>query len=463
MTETSNRTRYLILLATSIGAVVNPLLGSMIILALPTIGTDFIVSARDLGWVSTSFILANAICLVPAARLVDKIGYKKSYILGSIIVSVSCFLSIFSPSYAVLIALRVLAGCGISLVMITSLAILTRIFPKNKRGFVIGINTAMVYVGLSVGPVLGGILTESFGWQSLFIVMTPLILCSAVLLFIFLKEEFTEPVLFFDKVGTVLYAAAIFCLMYGLSTITEYGSAFLALAGFILLIIFVWYELKQKYPILHISLFFKNKRFARASLAALLNYGAVYGVIYFVSLYLQSVGQLTATEAGLIILFQPMIQAVMTPVSGKISDKVDPKYLVTIGMILTLVGVLLLAGLGFMSDGFASYIAITQVFIGLGAALFAAPNTSDIMSSVPKAEYSTASGIVAVVRQLGMLVSMAICMASISIFVGGTDMLGPEMHAEFILSMQVAMVICAVLALIGVFFSWFRGKAEYDE
>lgn len=463
MTETSSRTRYLVLLATSIGAIVNPLLGSMIILALPAIGADFIVSARDLGWMSTAFILANAICLVPAARLVDKIGYKKSYIIGSIVVALSCLLSIFSPSYAVLIILRVLAGCGISLVMITSLAILTRIFPKNKRGFVIGINTAMVYVGLSFGPVLGGIFTESFGWQSLFIVMTPLILCSSIMLFIFLKEEFTEPVPFFDKIGTVLYAAAIFCLMYGLSTITENGSAFLAAAGFILLIVFVIYELKQKYPILHISLFFKNKRFARSSLAALLNYGAVYGVIYFVSLYLQSVGELSATEAGLIILFQPLIQAVMTPIAGKLSDKIDPKYLVTIGMSLTVVGVFLLAGLGFMTDGFAQYIALTQVFIGLGAALFAAPNTSDIMSSVPKAEYSTASGIVAVVRQLGMLVSMAICMASISIFVGGTDLLGPQMHAEFVLSMQVSMIICAGLALIGVFFSWFRGKPEFEE
>lgn len=463
MTEISSRTRYLVLLATSIGAVVNPLLGSMIILALPSIGTDFVVSARDLGWMSTAFILANAICLVPAARLVDKIGYKKSYIIGSVIVSLSCFLSIFSPDYTILIILRILAGCGISLVMITSLAILTRIFPKNRRGFVIGINTAMVYVGLSIGPVLGGALTEYLGWHSLFMVMAPLLLCSAVLLFIFLKEEFTEPVLFFDKVGTVLYAAGIFCLMYGLSTITKFSSIILAVAGFLLLIVFVCYELRQKYPILNMSLFFKNKRFARASLAALLNYGAVYGVVYFVSLYLQSVGQLTATEAGLILLFQPLIQVIMTPVAGKLSDKIDPKYLVTAGMSLTVAGVLLLAGLGFMSDGFASYIAITQVFIGLGAALFAAPNTSDIMSSVPKEEYSTASGIVAVVRQIGMLVSMAICMASISIFVGSTDLLGPDMHAEFILSMQVSMIICAALALIGVFFSWFRGRAEPTE
>lgn len=460
MKETSAKMRYLVLLATSIGAVMNPVLGSMIILAMPAVGLDFTVSARDLGWLSNALILTNAVCLVPAAKLTDKIGYKKSYIIGSIIVSVSCLLSVFAPSYPVLILLRIISGCGISLMMITSLAILTRIFPKSKRGFVIGINTAMVYVGLSVGPVMGGVLTETFGWRSIFALMTPLVLCSAILLFIFMKEEFTEPVHSFDKIGTILYAVAIFCMMYGLSTITEFGSVFLAAAGFVLLIVFVLFELKQKYPILHVGLFFKNKRFSRSAFAALLNYGAAYGVTYFVSLYLQSVGELNAAEAGMIILFQPLVQAVMTPIAGKLSDVINSKYLVTTGMSLTVVGILLLSGLGFVGGEYSSYIAVTQVFIGLGAALFGAPNTSMIMGSVPKEEYSGASGIVSVVRQLGMLISMAVCMAAMSIFVGGTELLGPEMHTEFISAMQMSMIICAGFALVGVFLSWFCGKEQ---
>ncbi|MDO5845846.1 MAG: MFS transporter [Methanocorpusculum sp.] len=463
MSETGRRQQMLILAATSIGSVLNPLLASMITLALPAIGMEFSVSARDLGWMSTAFILANALCLVPGARFVDRFGYKKSYIIGSLVVSATCAFSIFAPDYTVLIALRVLAGCGISLVMITSLAILTRVFPKNKRGFIIGINTAMVYIGLSLGPVLGGVMTEAFGWQSLFMLMTPLVLCSAALLFFFLQQEFTEPVPHVDVFGACLYAAAVFCLMYGLSTITEWGSAFLAAAGVILLIVFVWFELRQAYPILNVRLFFTNKRFARSAYAALLNYAAVYGVVYFVSLYLQSVGRLTPTETGLIMLFQPLIQAVMTPVAGKISDRVDPKYLVTAGMSLTVAGVLLLAGLGLTPLGDAQYITITQVFIGLGAALFAAPNTSAIMGSVRAAEYSTASGIVAVVRQLGMLLSMAVCMASISFIVGGEELLGEGMHAEFMFAMRTAMVICAGFAVAGVFFSWFRGENPHTD
>lgn len=456
MTKTN---RILVLVGISLGAILTPLLSSMLILAMPTLGEVFAVSARDLGWVSTAYILANAICLVPCAWVVDKFGYRKSYITGAVIVALSCLISIFSPNYPFLILFRVVAGCGTSLVMVTSLAILTRIFPKNKRGFVIGIHTAMVYVGLSLGPVLGGILTELAGWQSLFMFAPPMILVSIIFVSIFLKEEFTEPVEKFDKGGAILYGCAVFALMYGLSTITEFGSVFLVAAGLVLAVLFVLYELKRKAPILHIRLFFENKRFARSSYAALLNYAAGYSVTYMVSMYLQSVGALSAMQAGLVMLFQPLVQVIATPIAGKLADRFDPKYLVTVGMVLTVIGLITLVALGFFGTNFVTYIAAAQFIIGLGAALFSAPNTTAIMSSIPPNEYSTASGIVSVMRQLGMLFSMSICMASISLIVGGTEMLGPSMHAEFILAMQIAMLISAGLAAAGMFFSWFRGDA----
>jgi len=458
MTELSKKQQYLILIATSLGVLMNPLLASMLILALPNIGAEFLVSARDLGWMSTAYILANAICLVPGAWVVDKVGYKKSFIAGTGIVSATCLLSVFASSYASLLTWRVLSGIGVSLLMITSLAILTRIFPKEKRGFVIGINTTMVYVGLTLGPFLGGILTETLGWHSIFLLMAPVVLLSGIMLFICMKTEFTIPVQKFDMWGAVLYAVSMFALMYGLSTITDTGSIFLAAAGLILFAVFIWYETRQAHPLLHVRLFFENKRFARSSYAALLNYAAVYAVTYMVSLYLQSIGQLNAAEAGMIMLFQPLIQVVATPLAGKISDKIDAKYLVTAGMILTIVGLLILSGLGISMTNVAGYIMITQVFIGLGAALFSAPNTSTIMGSVAPSEYSMASSVVSVVRQAGMLISMAVCMAAISLFVGGTDMLGPSMYAQFVEALRVSMLISTGLAVVGVFFSWFRGN-----
>ena len=451
----------MILFATSMGAFLNPMIASMVILALPAIGLEFSVSARDLGWMSTAFILATAILLVPASRLVDSIGYKKSYIIGALIVAVSCFFSIFAPDYSTLIILRIIAGMGSAFVMITGLAILTRVYPANKRGMVIGINTAMVYVGASVGPIIGGSLTEYLGWRSIFLMMVPLLLISIALVVKFLRQEFKNPGKSFDIKGTILYATAIFCTMFGLSTITDNGSLFLAIAGIILIVLFIWYERRVAEPVLHVNLFFKNTRFARSSYTALLNYSCTYGSVYMVSLYLQSVGALTAVEAGFIIFFQPLIQAIMTPIAGKLSDRFDPRYLVTFGMALSAIGVILLAGLGLTAA--VSYIAITQVFIGLGSALFSAPNTNAIMSAVSQNEYSSASSIVAVMRQLGMILSMAVCMAAISIFVGGLDMLGPNMYPEFVQALQVSMLICAGLAVIGIFFSWFRGKAPVGE
>ncbi|MDU9376718.1 Riboflavin transporter RibZ [Methanocorpusculaceae archaeon Sp1] len=459
MPEFDVRTRRLILLAASIGAFLNPLIGSMIILAMPEIGTVFTVSARDLGWLSTIFILANAIFLVPASRLSDTVGYKRSYLIGAVIVALSCGLSVFAPSYPVLLLLRVIAACGTSFMMITSLAILSSVYPLHQRGAAFGINTAMVYIGASAGPILGGFLTGMFGWRAVFLVMVPLAFAAALPMWKFFRDEIKIPSNSpFDIKGTILYAAAMLCLMYGLSTLPETLSFVLAGIGAVMMAVFIWYELKLPSPVLHVRLFFTNHRFARSSYAALLNYGCTYGSVFFVSLYLQSVGHLTATEAGLIVFFQPLIQAIMTPIAGKFSDRVDPRYLVTLGMLLSAVGVLLLSCLAVGTD--LHFIAVTQVFIGLGSALFSAPNTNAIMSSVPPAEYSTASSIVAVMRQGGMILSMAVCMSTISIFVGGTDMLGPSMYPEFLQALKVSMFFCAGLAFVGVIFSWFRGNAE---
>ncbi|MDE2444139.1 MFS transporter [Methanocorpusculum petauri] len=458
MTEMDSRTKRLILFAASIGAFLNPLIGSMIILAMPEVGVTFEVSARDLGWLSTIFILANAIFLVPASRLSDMIGYKRSYLLGAVIVAVACGLSVFAPIYSVLLLLRVTAALGTSFLMITGLAILSRVYPPKERGAAFGINTAMVYIGASAGPILGGFLTGLFGWRAVFLVMVPLAVAAAIPMWRFFRDEIKVPSdSSFDIRGTILYAAAMFCMMYGLSTLPDPLSVALTVLGILMMVVFVWYELRLPSPVLHVKLFFTNQRFARSSYAALLNYGCTYGSVFFVSLYLQSVGHLTADQAGMIIFFQPLIQAVMTPIAGKLSDRIDPRYIVTVGMLLSAVGVLLLAGLGLATE--LHYIAVTQVFIGLGSALFAAPNTNAIMGSVPEEEYSTASGIVAVMRQVGMIISMAVCMSAISIYVGGTDMLGPAMYPEFLQALRVSMIFCAGLAFVGVVFSWFRGDA----
>lgn len=262
--------------------------------------------------------------------------------------------------------------------MVTGLAILSRVYPPRGRGTAFGVHAAMVYVGASAGPVLGGVLTDVFGWR-------------------FFRDEIRgRSEGRFDVVGTVLYATGMFCTMYGLSTLPDLGSAGLTVAGLGVMVMFVWYELRVFSPVLRVRLFFTNRRFARSAYAALLNYGCTAGSVFFVSLYLQSIGQLSPVHAGMVIFFQPLIQAVMTPVAGRVSDRVDPRYIVTGGMLLSMVGVLLLAGLGLELD--LQYIMVAQVCIGLGSALFVVPNTNAIMGSVQVSEFSAAAGIVAVMR-----------------------------------------------------------------
>ncbi|HJJ39575.1 MAG TPA: MFS transporter, partial [Methanocorpusculum sp.] len=210
--------------------------------------------------------------------------------------------------------------------------------------------------------------------------------------------------------------------------------------------------------------FLKNTRFARSSYAALLNYAASYAVVYMLSLYLQSIGQLSATEAGFIMLFQSLVQVIFTPIAGKLADKIDPKYLATAGMILSVGGLVLLSGIGLSGAEARGYITVIQILIGLGMALFSAPNTATIMSSVPKSEYSTASGIISVVRQYGMLISMAICMAAISLIVGSSELLNEAMYADFAHALKVSMLICTGLGVVGAILSWFRGPVpKIDE
>ena len=144
MTELSTKQQYLILVATSLGVLMSPLLASMIILGLPAIGSEFQVSARDLGWINTAYVLANVIFLVPASWFVNRIGYKKSFIIGTAILASTAFLAAVSPNYAVLLASRALSGIGVAFLVITGIAIITRVFPPDKRGFAIAINTTMV-------------------------------------------------------------------------------------------------------------------------------------------------------------------------------------------------------------------------------------------------------------------------------------------------------------------------------
>jgi nitrate/nitrite transporter NarK len=254
----------------------------------------------------------------------------------------------------------------------------------------------------------------------------------------------------FDVKGSVLYGAGIVALMYGLLTVPEMLSAAFISAGAVLLMVFFNYETKQRYPVLAVGLF-KKKVFRHSVLAAFLNYGSSYAVVFTMSLYLQSVCGMGPGTAGMIILIQPAVQAVITPFAGRSSDSMDPRILTTAGMIMMCIATLLMATLSVEPDMPKVYAVLISV--GIGYALFSSPNTNMILSSVSERNYSESSGVISVMRQMGMMTSIAVVMCMIALTMGaGTQIY--DMKEEFITALRYTFSICFMMAIAGALMTW---------
>lgn len=458
----TDKQKKLILIGISLASFMTPFGASMLNLSLPEIGAEFAVSAHALGWVSTAYLFSSVLFLVPMARLSDLAGRKKIFLIGMCLATLSPILQLFSPSFTILILLRVLDGIAMACVFSTSLPILSSIYPASKRGSVFGINVAVVYIGSSLGPVVGGIMTQTFGWRSLFLLLIPLAAAATVLVYHALKIEFIEgkgeP---FDKKGALLYMITIFFVLFGLSNLPEIW-AFASLAiGLITLPVFIYCTKKQAFPIMQIGLFFTNKHFSRSNFAAFLNYAGTYAATFFLSLYLQRILLQPAGTAGLILLVQPLLQAVFSPFVGKLSDRVDSRYLSTFGMLLLAAGLFCLSTLNAGSEIW--HLIAYQIIVGIGFAFFASPNTSAIMGCVGRKDYSSASASLSVMRQSGMVLSMAIAMCAVSVFLGSTEMLQADTSASFLTAMKITFYIGIVLCLAGAVLSYSRGPSVREE
>ena len=460
--ELTPKQRRLILIGISLASFMTPFGMSMLNLSLPEIGLDFHAGAHALGWVSTAYLFSSVLFLIPMARLSDLYGRKKVFSLGMVIAVCTACLGPFSPSFWFLVLLRIFDGFAMACVFATSLPILSSIYPPTERGSAFGINVALVYLGSSMGPVIGGLMTAHLGWRSLFFLLIPLALFSLLIVRRILKTDFIEsageP---FDKKGAVLYMISILFLLFGLSNLPETWAFILLAIGLIMFPLFVLYSRKQTYPIVQIHLFFTNKRFARSNFATFLNYAGTYAIIFFLSLYLQRVLLHSADTAGFLLLAQPALQAIFSPFVGRLADKVDSRYLTALGMIAAAFGLLGLSALH--SDSTMLYLIGCQMLIGFGLAFFAAPNTSSIMNSVGKKDYSTAGASLSIMRQSGMVLSMAIAMCAITIFLGSTEMIQAETVPLFLTAMKATFCIGAICCFAGAILSYFRGPENIEE
>ncbi|HOG20600.1 MAG TPA: MFS transporter [Salinivirgaceae bacterium] len=456
MTTKQNKKSALII--ATLSAFLGPYMGSSINIALPDIGETFSMSAISLGWVATSYILTAAVFLIPFGRLADIYGRKKNYIIGISIFTLSSLLCAVAHSETSIIIYRVIQGIGSAFIFSTGTAILVSVYPPNERGRVLGINAAAVYIGLSVGPFLGGILTQAFGWRAVFWVNVPVGILLVLLSAILLKGEWAEAKgEKFDLVGSIILIASLTALILGMGNLPHTNGVIMVIAGILGVILFVMQQLRVKYPLIKISLFTKNRVFAFSNLAAFINYSATFAITFLLSLYLQYVKGFDAHYAGTILVAQPIVMALFSPIAGKLSDKTEPRFVASVGMALVAIGLFLLIFVN--TETTTLTLVLYLMLLGLGFALFSSPNTNAVMTSVDRKTYGIASSILGTMRLTGQMFSMGIAMLVFSITLGKAK-ITPDLYGQYSSSMSYIFVIFTALCVFGVFASLARGRVH---
>ncbi len=457
---TDKKQLYHLLLSTTLSSFLTPFLGSAVNVALPVMAGDLAMTALTLNWVASSFILAAAITLVPLGRLADIYGRKKIFLYGALIFTLASFLCIWSPNQFFLIFVRAVQGIGGAMIFSTGTAMLISAYPLSERGKILGINIAAVYIGLTIGPFLGGLLTEQLGWRFIFVFAAALGGMVIVLIRLMVSEEgAASHGESFDVAGSLLYAVALFAIMYGFSRLPSLQAGGLIGFGAICLVIFVRQQLKTAFPLLNINLFLKNRVFAFSNLAALINYSATFAVTFLLSLYLQQIKMLTPIEAGSILIAAPLLQAILSPLAGRLSDRFEPRIISSLGMALSVIGLIPLIFLH--STTGIMCIVFSLVVLGAGFAFFSSPNVNATMSAVENKFYGVASATLSTMRLTGQMFSMGITMLVFAVILGNRP-IAEAGNPLLLKSIKIIFIVLAVVCCGGVFASLARGKVHNE-
>lgn len=447
-----NSTQKVTIYVVIITAFITTFTGSALNLSIPGIGLEFGANATLIGWIINGYMLAIAAFSVPFGRLADLTGRRRILIIGILIFSISAGCAIFSWSMESLLIFRVIQGLGGAMVFSTNTAVLISAFSSEMRGKVLGYSIAATYIGLSTGPVLGGVLNHYLGWRSIFIFTVAVSALAFFLAMIKLKDTALEQEgQTMDFLGMVLYIGMIVLLLYGLSSFatSSYGK-YCIIIGLILFVAFVIHERKTGCPIIDVGLFANNLSYSFSNLAALFNYGATFALTYLLSIYLQLVKGFDSQIAGFILISQPLLMALLSPYAGKLSDRVSPFKLASFGMALCSLG---LFSFIFISESYPLYlIIINLVVVGIGFAFFSSPNTNAVMACVEKKDYGVASSVLATMRSLGHSASMAIVIFIAAIKIGEVSLEEAE-PAMIIETMHLTFIILTCICVVGIFIS----------
>ena len=450
--------KWYILAAVGVGTLMSALDGSVVNTVLPVIREFFKTDVASVEWVVVIYLLVVSSLLLTFGRLGDLRGHKQLYLAGFLIFVVASALCGLVTSVGMLVIARGVQALGAAMLFANSPAILTRSFPPKQRGQALGMQATMTYLGLAIGPSLGGWLTQALGWRAVFYINVPIGLLAFGLSLAFISPDSPENVHLkdFDWSGALVFTAGLVALLLGLNEGQAWSWNSPAVLGclgasVVLLAIFIWIETRTTAPMLDLSLF-QKRLFSTSTASAFLNYICLYFVIFLMPFYLIQGRGLDPAHAGLYLTAQPVIMAISAPLSGSLSDRIGSRFLSTAGMVIMVVGLFLLSLLGPSSPD--SSILLGLAVVGLGTGIFISPNTSALLGSAPRQRQGIASGILATSRNVGMVIGVGLAGAILS------SITGQRGDAAIFDAIHVGLSIAATIAAFGVIVSLFRGKEK---
>jgi EmrB/QacA subfamily drug resistance transporter len=437
--------------------------------ALPAIQHGVGASLSQLEWIVEAYALVFAVLLVSGGKLADFLGRRRIFVAGLVIFTLASLWCALSTSGGMLITARGAQGIGAALMLPATVSIIAVTFTGSDRGLAFGIWAGVAGVGLAIGPLVGGLLVETASWSWIFYVNVPVGLIGLVATFLFVPESRDASAdQRLDIAGLLTSGGAMFALTYGLIEANTHGwGSTLIVTCFavsaVLIVAFVLLELRQRAPMLDLALF-RDSTFTGANTVGLLIMCALFGFIFFMSIYLQSIRGYSPLQAGATFLVSTLAMGIAAPISGKVTDRFGGRWPITIGQLLfgiSLVG---------LSVQITAHVAIGALYPllfigGFGFGLVLPPATALVVSSVPPDKTGVASGTMQALRQLGGALGVAIAGAIMNASLGVLAPQGPQYVTAFVSGLKHVLLFCGVVAIAGAVVAVFlvrRGAAETE-
>lgn len=453
--ETTNR--YLVLCVVCLGSCLSPLSMAAVNVAIPSLANALQADAVVVSWLPTAFLLSNVALMLPFGKLADNYGRKRVYALGLATNACGSLGAFFSPSIEWILLFRFVQGAGSAMIFGTSMAIITSVFPARERGLPLGLNTASVYIGLTVAPLLGGLMTETFGWRSVFLLPVPFAAVLVAVIYFFLPTDWrNEQRTSFDWTGAFIFACWTLSLVVGLTGLPDRLNVGLLVLSFLLLAVFIKHQSTSPQPLIRIQLFTESRFFSLSLASASLMYAATYPLNFVLSLYLQYIRGLSPLESGQVIMVQAIAMALLAPFAGKISESVQPRIISTAGCVCVATGFITLSQLGF--DTSTAYVSTSLFCIGIGFAMFSAPNNNAVMSSVHRNEVGVAAATLSLARVSGNLIGISLINLLVHLILGDARIVA-ELYPELLSTLRYALTLASVFVVLATLLSASRGRA----